>query len=146
MGIIKGFFDFILHLDTHLGSAISQYGTATYAILFGIIFIETGLVVIPFLPGDSLLFVAGAFAALRSLNLFILLISLSLAAIVGDSVNYTIGHFLGEKAVVSHRIPIDEKQLKRTEDFFRKYGGKTITTAPKKHLKVKGPGFSGSTC
>ncbi len=129
MEFIKGFFDFVLHIDTHLGSVIAQYGTATYALLFGTIFIETGLVVVPFLPGDSLLFVAGAFAALGSLNLFILLISLSVAAIVGDSVNYAIGHLLGEKAVASRRIPINEKQLKRSEDFFRKHGGKTIILA-----------------
>jgi membrane-associated protein len=129
MSIINSFFDFILHLDIHLGQIISSYGAATYAILFAVIFIETGLVIVPFLPGDSLLFVAGAFAALGSLNIFWLILLLSLAAILGDTANYWIGHYLGEKAAASRRFPINEKQLAQTQVFFKKHGGKTIILA-----------------
>jgi membrane-associated protein len=129
MSVITSIIDFILHLDAHLGQIISTYGTATYAILFAIIFIETGLVFFPFLPGDSLLFVAGAFAALGSLNIWILLASLMVAAIAGDTANYWIGHFLGEKIIASKKIPINEKHLERTHEFFNKHGGKTIIIA-----------------
>jgi membrane-associated protein len=129
LAFINWFIDFIMHLDTHLGNIISQYGVLAYSLLFGVIFVETGLVVTPFLPGDSLLFVAGAFAALGKLNLVVLLVSLSAAAILGDSLNYTIGHFLGEKAVANPHVPINERQLKRTEEYFRKHGGKTIILA-----------------
>lgn len=121
--------DFILHLDVHLGQIISTYGIVTYAILFIIIFVETGLVITPFLPGDSLLFVAGAFAALGSLNVLILLVSLALAAILGDTANYWIGHFLGKKAVASHRLLVNEKHIAQTEQFFQRHGGKTIILA-----------------
>jgi membrane-associated protein len=129
MNIINSFFDFILHLDVHLGQIISTYGAVTYAILFAVIFIETGLVIVPFLPGDSLLFVAGAFAAQGSLNIFWLIILLSMAAVSGDTVNYWIGHYLGEKAAASRRFPINEKQLAQTRAFFNKHGGKTIILA-----------------
>jgi membrane-associated protein len=129
MSIINWFFDFILHLDIHLGQIISTYGAATYAILFTVIFIETGLVITPFLPGDSLLFVAGAFAALGSLNIFWLIILLSLAAILGDTANYWIGRYLGEKAAASRWFPVNEKQLAQTQAFFQKHGGKTIILA-----------------
>lgn len=87
---------------------------------------ETGLVFTPFLPGDSLLFAAGAFAALNSLNIFVLLLVLTLAAILGDTANYWIGHFFGKKIVAHPRIPIDEEHIKETQKFFNKYGGKTI--------------------
>lgn len=87
-GLVRGLFDFILHIDEHLDSIIRQYGTWTYAILFAIIFVETGLVIMPLLPGDSLLFAAGAFAARGSLNPILLFVLLSIAAILGDSVNY----------------------------------------------------------
>jgi membrane-associated protein len=129
MSVITSIIDFILHLDAHLGQIISTYGTATYVILFAVIFIETGLVFFPFLPGDSLLFVAGAFAALGSLNIWILLALLMVAAIAGDTVNYWIGHFLGEKIIASKKIPINEKHLARTHEFFNKHGGKTIIIA-----------------
>ncbi len=129
MDIIKFLFDFILHIDVHLGQIISTYGVATYAILFLIIFMETGLVFTPFLPGDSLLFAAGAFAALGSLNIFVLLFLLWLAAFLGDTSNYWIGHFFGKKLVDHPKIPIDEKHIKETQKFFDKHGGKTIILA-----------------
>ena len=121
--------DFILHIDTHLAEIISQYGIFTYAIIFGIIFIETGLVVTPFLPGDSLLFAAGAFAALGSLNIYILILLLCIAAILGDTANYWIGHFFGKKIIANPKIPIKEEHIKETEAFFEKHGGKTIILA-----------------
>lgn len=121
--------DFILHIDTHLAEIISQYGIATYAILFGIIFVETGLVVMPFLPGDSLLFAAGAFAALGSLNIIVLILLLCTAAIAGDTVNYWIGHFFGKKIIANPKIPIKDEHIKETEAFFEKHGGKTIILA-----------------
>jgi membrane-associated protein len=129
MNIITYFFDFLIHLDVHLGEMISSYGMLTYAILFLIIFVETGLVFVPFLPGDSLLFVAGAFAALGSLNVFVLLIILMLAAILGDTANYWIGRFLGEKITSNPRMPINKNHLEKTRQFFQKHGGKTIIMA-----------------
>lgn len=129
MQLIKFLFDFILHLDVYLDQIIANYGSLTYAILFIIIFIETGLVVTPFLPGDSLLFAAGAFAALGSLNIFILLILLMVGAILGDTVNYWIGHFFGEKLVANPRVPIKKEHIEKTQKFFDKHGGKTIILA-----------------
>lgn len=129
MEILRTLVDFILHIDTHLGELISTYGTATYAILFAIVFVETGLVVMPFLPGDSLLFAGGAFAALGSLNLFLLLAVLVAAAIVGDTANYWIGHFFGQKLIANPRIPIKKEHIEQTEKFFEKHGGKTIILA-----------------
>lgn len=130
LDIVKGLIDFILHLDTHLGAIISQYGTATYVILFGIIFAETGFVVTPFLPGDSLLFAAGAFAALGSLNVVVLLIILSIAAILGDTVNYWIGHFFGMKIIESPKVPfVKQEHIDQTSEFYEKHGGKTIILA-----------------
>jgi len=129
MEIIKFLIDFILHIDVHLGQIISTYGTATYIILFGIIFMETGLVFTPFLPGDSLLFAAGAFAALGSLNIWFLFGLLVVAAILGDTVNYWIGFFFGKKIVAHPKIPIDEKHIKETQKFFDKHGGVTIILA-----------------
>lgn len=126
MEIVKYLIDFILHIDVHLGQIIATYGVATYFILFLIIFMETGLVFTPFLPGDSLLFAAGAFAALNSLNIFVLLIVMTVAAILGDTANYWIGHFFGKKIIAHPKIPIDEKHIKETQKFFQKYGGKTI--------------------
>ena len=126
MEIVKFMVDFILHIDVHLGQIIATYGVATYLILFLIIFMETGLVFTPFLPGDSLLFAAGAFAALNSLNIYVLLVVMTVAAILGDTVNYWIGHFFGKKIVAHPRIPIDEEHIKETQKFFHKYGGKTI--------------------
>jgi membrane-associated protein len=121
--------DFVLHIDVHLGQIIASYGLATYIILFVIIFIETGLVFTPFLPGDSLLFAAGAFAALGSLNIVSILILLILAAILGDTCNYWIGHFFGEKLVANPKVPINKSHIEETQRFFDKHGGKTIILA-----------------
>jgi len=129
MELIKFIVDFIIHIDVHLGQIISAYGLLTYVILFLIIFVETGLVFTPFLPGDSLLFAAGAFAALNSLNIWILFVVFSFAAILGDSANYWIGYFFGKKIVAHPKIPIDEKHIKETQKFFHKHGGKTIILA-----------------
>lgn len=129
MDILRFLIDFIIHIDVHLGQIISTYGIATYVILFGIIFMETGLVFTPFLPGDSLLFAAGAFAALNSLNIFVLWIVLLLAALIGNTSNYWIGYFFGKKIVAHPKIPIDEEHIKETRKFFDKYGGKTIIIA-----------------
>jgi len=129
MNFVTFIFDFIIHIDVHLGTIISTYGLVTYIILFGIIFMETGLVFTPFLPGDSLLFAAGAFAALGSLNIFVLWIVLLLAAWIGNSSNYWIGHFFGKKIVAHPKIPIDEEHIRETKKFFDRYGGKTIVLA-----------------
>jgi membrane-associated protein len=119
--------DFFLHLDEHLANIINQYGVWTYAILFLIIFMETGFVVTPFLPGDSLLFAAGTFAALGSLNVGLLILLLIVAAIGGDTVNYWIGHYLGDRA---YNVKwIKKEYLDRTHAFFAKHGGKTIFLA-----------------
>ncbi len=129
MNVILFLVDFILHIDIHLGQLIGQYGIATYAILFVIIFIETGLVFTPFLPGDSLLFAAAAFAAIGSLNIWILIPLLMVAAVLGDTVNYWIGHFFGEKLVANPKVPIRKEHIDETQKFFAKYGGKTIILA-----------------
>ena len=127
--LFGGLIDFILHIDVHLAEIISRYGVATYGILFFIIFAETGFVVTPFLPGDSLLFAAGAFAALGTLNLWLLLTLLMIAAVGGDTINYWIGHFFGERLIKHKRIPIKPEHIVQTEEFFKKHGGKTIVLA-----------------
>jgi membrane-associated protein len=119
--------DLFLHLDKHLAEIIATYGTWTYGLLFLVIFMETGFVVTPFLPGDSLLFAAGTFAALGSLNVFYVAGLLMAAAILGDTVNYWIGHHLGERAY--HSRWIKKEYLDRTHAFFEKHGGKTIFLA-----------------
>ena len=129
MEIIRSIFDFILHIDVHLGAIIASYGVLTYGILFVIIFVETGLVFVPFLPGDSLLFAAGAFAALGSLNLWIVLPLMMLAAVLGDTANYWIGHFFGHKLVENPHVPIKKEHIEETQRFFDKHGGKTIILA-----------------
>lgn len=129
MPIINFFIEFILHIDKHLGEIIQTYGALSYFILFLIIFLETGLVFTPFLPGDSLLFAAGAFASIGAFNLHFLLLILILAAILGDTSNYWIGHFFGEKIVAHPKIPINEEHIKKTNQFFQKHGGKTIILA-----------------
>ena len=121
--------DFIIHIDKYLGQIISTYGAATYAILFAIIFIETGLVIMPFLPGDSLLFAAGTFAALDSLNVWLVFFLLSVAAVLGDTANYWIGHFFGQQILSNPKIPINQKHVDETNHFFAKHGGKTIFLA-----------------
>ncbi len=129
MEIISGLVDFILHLDVHLNTIIKNFGIWTYLILFLIIFLETGVVVTPFLPGDSLLFAAGSFAALGSLNVFALFILLTLAAILGDTLNYWIGHFIGPRAFSGNTRFLKKEYLDRTHVFYEKYGGKTIILA-----------------
>lgn len=122
--------EFILHLDRYLSQFVSTYGTLTYAVLFLIVFAETGLVVTPFLPGDSLLFAAGAISALGSLNIWIVVLLLIIAAIGGDTVNYWIGHFFGKKIVDNPNIKfINQEHIDKTEQFYKKYGGKTIILA-----------------
>jgi membrane-associated protein len=120
--------DIFLHLDTHLQTILETYGGWTYLLLFLIVFCETGLVVTPFLPGDSLLFAAGAFAALGSLSLWGLLGLLILAAVLGDTVNYWVGHFLGPRLLAVKWL-IKPKHLAYTHEFYEKYGGKTIIIA-----------------
>jgi membrane-associated protein len=120
----------LLHLDKYLDMVIRDYGLWTYAIFFIIIFLETGLVVTPFLPGDSLLFAAGSFAALGSLDVFWLIILLSAAAILGDTVNYWIGHATGPKVFNKEKSRfLNKAHLYRTHQFYEKYGGKTIIIA-----------------
>jgi membrane-associated protein len=128
--LLKEFIEFFLHLDMHLHAAIQAYGIWTYLLLFLIIFCETGLVVTPILPGDSLLFAAGALAAGGSLNVVWLSVLLSVAAVLGDAANYTIGHFMGPK-VFSHENGrfLKKEYLDRTHQFYEKYGGKTIIIA-----------------
>jgi membrane-associated protein len=122
--------DIFLHLDVHLRRILEEYGTWTYLILCLIVFCETGLVVTPFLPGDSLLFAAGAFAALGSLSLPWLLVVLAAAAILGDTVNYWVGHFLGARLLNAKRFRVVRPEhLAYTHEFFEKYGGKTIIIA-----------------
>src|SRR5687768_11149467 len=129
MELVTQFVEYILHLDAHLGALVQEYGTWTYAILFLIIFCETGLVVTPFLPGDSLLFATGTLAAGADLNVYVLFLLLAVAAILGDAVNYWVGHKVGEK-LFDGRIPyLKQSYLDRTHAFYEKYGGKTIVIA-----------------
>lgn len=130
MELIHWFVDFFLHLDKHLAEVIRAYGTWTYGLLFLIVFLETGLVVTPLLPGDSLLFAAGSFAALGALDPWLLFLLLSVAAILGDTVNYAIGHYLGPKVFHFPRSRFfNPEHLRRTHAFYEKYGGKTIIIA-----------------
>jgi membrane-associated protein len=115
-----------LYIDQYLGSLIQNYGILVYFIMFFIIFLETGFVIIPFLPGDSLLFVAGTFAATGALNLSLVLVLLAFAAIIGDSVNYFIGSFFGKRVFSKF---INKKYMDKTQDFYNKYGAKTIFIA-----------------
>lgn len=129
MEFIKAAADFLLHIDEYLKLVIAQYGVLTHFILFVVIFCETGLVVTPFLPGDSLLFAAGTFAALGSLHLEWLLVLLFVAAVAGDTVNYWIGHWVGPKAFSGNVPFLKKSHLDRTNAFFAKHGGKTIILA-----------------
>lgn len=129
MDLIRHFIDVFLHLDRHLNVIIQDYGAWTYFILFLIIFCETGLVVTPFLPGDSLLFAAGAFAATGSLKVEWLIGLLCVAAVAGDALNYGIGNFLGPKVLTGHSRFLKKEYLDRTHRFYERYGGKTIIFA-----------------
>jgi membrane-associated protein len=130
MEFLKDFADILIHLDKYLDSIIRSYGTLTYGILFLIIFCETGLVITPILPGDSLLFATGTFAALGSLDLSLIIILLSIAAIAGDTENYWIGYLVGPKVFSKEKSRLFNKEyLDRTHRFYQKYGGKTIIIA-----------------
>lgn len=131
MELLTSLIDFILHIDQHLVDIVNQYQTWTYLILFLIIFAETGLVVTPFLPGDSLLFAAGAIIAKPDSNLNILIMCLLLiaAAIIGDMVNYHVGKYLGPKAFSGRYRLLKKEYLEKTQLFYNKHGGKTIIYA-----------------
>lgn len=132
--MISNLLDFILHINDHLASMVSEYGVFVYVILFLIIFVETGLVVMPFLPGDSLLFAAGALCANEAtgLNLFLVILLLSVAAILGDNTNYFIGRFVGLKATnlkIGKVSLVKQEYIDKTQEFFEKYGTKAIIMA-----------------
>lgn len=129
MDIVAQFIDLLLHLDRHLAELAHQYGAWMYGILFTIVFCETGLVVTPYLPGDSLLFAAGSLAGVGQLNVHLLFSLLAVAAVLGDTVNYAIGHFLGDKILAAEHPLFKKEHLLRTQYFFEKYGGKTIVIA-----------------
>jgi len=130
MNIIVQFFNFVIHLDTNLTQLAKDFGIWTYLILFIVIFCETGLVVTPFLPGDSLIFLIGALAAKGQLNFPVIIAVLMLAAVLGDTCNYEIGRFFGEKLFRNENSKIFKKEyLYKTQNFYEKYGGKTIIIA-----------------
>jgi membrane-associated protein len=123
------FLDMIIHIDKTLGTMIAHYGPMVYAVLAAIVFCETGLVVTPFLPGDTLLFIAGAFCATGAMNIWLLLSLLVTCAIAGNTVNYWIGQAIGHKVFTRDYRWIDRQSLQKTHDFFEKHGGKTIILA-----------------
>jgi membrane-associated protein len=129
MEFLKHAIDLFLHLDRHLSDVIARYGTWTYAILAGIVFCETGLVVTPILPGDSLLFAAGSFAALGSLDPVVLNLLLFAAVLAGDNVNYWVGRYLGPRAFSGEFRFFRREYLDRTRAFFGRHGGKTVVMA-----------------
>lgn len=122
-------FDMILHVDKTLGTLLAQYGTYVYAVLFAIVFCETGLVVLFFFPGDTLLFIAGAFCATGEMNFALLMTLLITAAVTGNTLNYYIGQAIGHRVFTHDYRWIDKDALKRTHDFFERHGGKTIIIA-----------------
>ena len=130
MELLASFIDIVLHLDKHLQMLVQNYGTWVYLILFAIIFCETGLVVTPFLPGDSLLFVAGALAAAGGMNVHLLVVLLIIAAILGDAVNYSIGRYLGPKVFHDEGSRfLNRAYLEKPHEFYERHGGKTIIIA-----------------
>ena len=129
MELIYTFIDIFMHLDKHLGGVIQNYGVWTYLILFLIIFCETGLVVTPILPGDSLLFAAGAFAATGSFHVLWLFVLLTIAAVLGDTVNYWVGKYLGDRIEEKNLRFINREYLDKTHQFYERHGGKTIIIA-----------------
>ena len=130
MELLTTFVDLMLHLDTHLAALVAQYGAWVYAILFVIVFCETGLVVTPFLPGDSLLFVAGALAAAGGMQIGLLIVLLVIAAVLGDAVNYAVGAWFGPKVFrwESSRF-FNRSAFDRTHAFYERHGGKTVIIA-----------------
>jgi membrane-associated protein len=130
MEFIKTLIDFILHINVHLDALVRDYGFWVYLILFGIVFCETGLVITPFLPGDSLLFAVGALCGAGSMNIFLSMAVLFAAAVIGDTVNYWIGHWTGPKVFRAERSRwLNPQHLERTHQFMEKYGGKAIIIA-----------------
>lgn len=121
--------DLLLHIDKHLDVIIAQYGFWAYGLLFAIVFAETGLVVAPFLPGDSLLFIAGAYCATGHFDIGVLCLGLLLAAVAGNTVNYLIGRWIGHRVFSSQSAWIDQNALRKTHSFYEKHGGKTIILA-----------------
>lgn len=128
---IKWLFDFIMHIDMHLRDIVSEYHGWVYWIIFFIVFIETGVVIMPFLPGDSLLFASGALAAIGEVNLWICLIVYFLAAVIGDTVNYHIGHKVGKSIPEDSFLgrTINKERMQKAQEFFDRHGGKTIILA-----------------
>jgi membrane-associated protein len=129
LDIVLQFVDMLLHVDKYLDTVIQQYGAWVYAILFVIVFAETGLVVVPFLPGDSLLFIAGAFCASGNMNEWVLTGLLLVAAVTGNTLNYLIGSWIGPKVFDHHWRFLDQQALRRTHDFYERHGGKTLVMA-----------------
>lgn len=130
MEVLTNAANFFLHIDKHLAYAMNLLGPLTYILLFVVIFVETGLVIMPFLPGDSLLFAAGALSGLGYLNIFVLYISLLTAAILGDSVNYWIGNKIGPRVFAKENSKVFKKEyLEKTREYYEKHGGKTIVLA-----------------
>ena len=129
MELLRSIVDLFLHLDQHLSRIISDYGAWTHLVLFLVVFCETGLVITPFLPGDSLLFAAGTFAALGALDLRLVMVLLIVAAIVGDTVNYWVGAYIGPRAFRGDIRFLRKEYLDRTHAFYEKHGGKTIILA-----------------
>ena len=127
--LIKQFIDFVLHIDKHLIELASQYHQWTYLIIFLIVFCETGLVIMPFLPGDSLLFAAGALCATGALNIWVLIIGVFSAAVLGDNINYVVGKFIGRKVSEGNGRFIKKDYITRTEKFYEKHGGKALIMA-----------------
>lgn len=130
MSVISALIDFILHIDQHLQFIVAHYGIWIYAILFLLIFCETGLVVTPFLPGDSLLFAAGSIAAVGEMNVHLMVALLLIAAIVGDAVNFALGKYFGQRLFANPQSNIFKQiYLHKTQEFYQKHGGKTIIIA-----------------
>ncbi|EGQ24210.1 DedA family membrane protein [Sporosarcina newyorkensis 2681] len=131
MTFIQNIISFILHIDEHLIEIIQNFGNWSYVILFLIVFVETGIVIFPFLPGDSLLFAAGALAAMDAFNIVLLILVFFVAAVLGDTINYHIGKAVGTAITQNRRMGkfIDRKKMRKAEDFFNKHGGKTIVIA-----------------
>ena len=129
MDLIMKIVDFVLHVDIYLSDIITRYGAWTYGLLFFVVFMETGFVVTPFLPGDSLIFAAATFSARGALNPWVLFILMTIAAFIGDTANYWIGHAIGAKAYTGEVKWIKKEYMERTHAFFEKHGGKTIFLA-----------------
>lgn len=129
VNLVKWFVEFVLHMDKQLPLIVDSIGIWVYLVLFVIIFIETGVVILPFLPGDSLLFAAGAVAATTNMNFWVLLVLMPAAAILGDTLNYWIGHYIGPKVFSQNSRWFKREYLERTHAFYEKHGGKTILLA-----------------